>query len=477
MSAIPVLEVAVSLALLYLFFSQVVTSIFELWATAWNKRGRYLRRYLNQALSSGNDKNWAELVYRHPSVDMLVQKTNRPPAYVPSSVFVKAVVDLVIDEAREHRFVDSANMAAPGSPPTGEYVYQSIEPPGSSLAKFEAGLAKVKEGDFKALLRTLLLNARGCTNCLEPDGDEKVFAEFIQGLAVWYDGYMERVSGWYKRSIRFGLFLVGLLVAVSCNLDSLRIASYLWNHSTERQRVVAYAAQQAADSGSVRRMLRSAGRDSLGLLKAQAHYIKRIDSLTAAMQDLGFPIGWSFKKAALAVDTVYNAVPASRANRDGWQRQAYWLRYVRTEVVKPTRRLPTAQQPSLTGALPQTTPGQRPRKVEIGQVRQEWLVDTLLALRPGLVITPLAKDDQKALATAQQYGFPAQVARLQANSGSYAINLPDGLGWALLGWLITAAALSVGAPFWFEILNRFVNIRNLGVRPPSSLPASAKEPS
>ena len=39
--------------------------------------------------------------------------------------------------------------------------------------------------------------------------------------------------------------------------------------------------------------------------------------------------------------------------------------------------------------------------------------------------------------------------------------------WALrlLGWLLTALAVSVGAPFWFDLLNRFVNIRSSIKRP------------
>lgn len=42
------------------------------------------------------------------------------------------------------------------------------------------------------------------------------------------------------------------------------------------------------------------------------------------------------------------------------------------------------------------------------------------------------------------------------------------LDWAsrLAGWLLTIVAVSLGAPFWFDILNRTVNLRNAG-RPPS----------
>jgi hypothetical protein len=44
------------------------------------------------------------------------------------------------------------------------------------------------------------------------------------------------------------------------------------------------------------------------------------------------------------------------------------------------------------------------------------------------------------------------------------------LVWAIvstmIGWLITAAALSLGAPFWFDTLNKLLNLRSAGPRPP-----------
>jgi hypothetical protein len=35
----------------------------------------------------------------------------------------------------------------------------------------------------------------------------------------------------------------------------------------------------------------------------------------------------------------------------------------------------------------------------------------------------------------------------------------------LAGWLITALAASLGAPFWFDLLGRFINVRNAGKVP------------
>jgi len=38
----------------------------------------------------------------------------------------------------------------------------------------------------------------------------------------------------------------------------------------------------------------------------------------------------------------------------------------------------------------------------------------------------------------------------------------------LLGWFVTALAISFGAPFWFDLLGRFVNIRVAGTKPPTT---------
>jgi hypothetical protein len=43
--------------------------------------------------------------------------------------------------------------------------------------------------------------------------------------------------------------------------------------------------------------------------------------------------------------------------------------------------------------------------------------------------------------------------------------LPTNFGWAILGWLITAIALTQGAPFWFDLLQKIMNFRATGDKP------------
>jgi hypothetical protein len=48
------------------------------------------------------------------------------------------------------------------------------------------------------------------------------------------------------------------------------------------------------------------------------------------------------------------------------------------------------------------------------------------------------------------------------------LDQPFGLLVALIGWLITGFAVSQGAPFWFDLLNKLVNVRSTGQPPPST---------
>lgn len=108
--------------------------------------------------------------------------------------------------------------------------------------------------------------------------------------------------------------------------------------------------------------------------------------------------------------------------------------------------------------------------------------DTLLVART-LWSSPATRDAVAKAAT--QYvkdhpdGISDAAARVQdvkeaqipigwASSEDDARSWPGTLGGVLLrllGWIITAAALTLGAPFWFDALAKFVNVRGAGAKP------------
>jgi len=85
------------------------------------------------------------------------------------------------------------------------------------------------------------------------------------------------------------------------------------------------------------------------------------------------------------------------------------------------------------------------------------------------ISTDSAKSPDRLLAEEQDMlgqlftwrGEPQKIKDLQARYGA----LPGAGLWAvvaLIGWIITALAISLGAPFWFDTLNLFMRARAAG---------------
>jgi hypothetical protein len=83
--------------------------------------------------------------------------------------------------------------------------------------------------------------------------------------------------------------------------------------------------------------------------------------------------------------------------------------------------------------------------------------------------------------SAERFQNALDQAKLFVNDELQSIRSPLGLGWSyfdyknaawsdwamkLLGWVITALAISLGAPFWFDLLRKLVNIRSAGRQSP-----------
>lgn len=61
------------------------------------------------------------------------------------------------------------------------------------------------------------------------------------------------------------------------------------------------------------------------------------------------------------------------------------------------------------------------------------------------------------------YFVPTAILVMIITSGKWLVGISF-----LVGWFVTAIAISMGASFWFDLLSKVVNIRNTGNKPPSS---------
>ena len=298
-----ILDIAVGMILVYLLLSLILTAVQET-IEAWVKsRASNLERAVTELLQG--DSTLVTEFYDHPLIYALhggkrgaAAKRDRP-SYIPRSTFAAVLIDLMRKDP---------------------------ETVNANLKRAFNGLDHLTGGDLTKTRRE---------------------------LERWYDGAMDRASGWYKRSTHARLFWLGLGIAILLNVNSVMLAQHLATDPQSRELAnhLAASVAQAGPEGAPDKLNR---------------YQDQLDQI-------GLPIGWDTP----AVKRIANSFPA-RPEPPARPGLAYWL---------------------------------------------NWL-GALLAL--------------------------------------------------VLGYAITGLAVTLGAPFWFDLLNKFMVIRST-VKPTEKSPDEASE--
>ena len=130
------------------------------------------------------------------------------PAYIPSRTFALALIDVLNANKREGSRGDDLD--------------------------HEGSCGTLSNKAAQALL-TLAIDAKGDV------------VAFQANLEQWYNDAMDRVSGWYKRYTQRVLIVIGLLLAIAFNVNSVRVARTLWLDRDARQAMVNAAENYAKD--------------------------------------------------------------------------------------------------------------------------------------------------------------------------------------------------------------------------------------
>lgn len=372
-----VLDVAVGLITIFLLFSILVSGINEWVAQVFARRGEFLRIGLQRLI---NDEAVYRRVLHHPLIDSLYrQRTARgkPPSYIDPANYAMALANVLLARA-------AASQA--DAPPV---------PPPLSVAALRESLAS------PALSGSPVVAALG--PILDRSGNDIDTA--LKGIQDWFNASMDRVSGWYKSRTRNMLFMIGLVVAALCNVDTIQIYSTL-NQSPALRASLAAVATSVVATGKV-------GDVNLAELQTRAPTMAE----------------WT------SIRPVFEAVRVDGANRlpIGWDCLGNALR---TDAVGPLA------QPSEAGG-----PGAR-RSDAGATTAVKSAVDAVAAASPAATTST---DAWKACAAATSRAM---------THGSVA----DGI-LKIIGWLLTALAGTLGASYWFALLTKAVKIRGSGEKP------------
>jgi hypothetical protein len=269
------LEVAIGMAFIYLLLSLFCTAINEALAGFLGTRAKNLEKGirslftdgLKTAAASGEPAvTLAEAIYNHGLIQSLYRSGpaevtkwytrigSSLPSYIPAGVFASALIDILFPE-----FHIEAGATTTDAPTGGANAATGSDKTGSALESMLSALEKLPPSKGKEAIVTLVKQA---------DGDIATVRQSFEG---WYNDGMDRVSGWYKRKTQTVLFVIGILIAVGLNVDSIAIGKTLWISPATRSYAVAAAEDYAKEP-------------------AQANM--SIHDTLSKFEELSLPIGW-----------------------------------------------------------------------------------------------------------------------------------------------------------------------------------------
>ncbi len=254
-----VLEVAFGMIFVYLLLSLVCSAAGEYIEAKFNNRAKYLRRGIELLLNEtkGGGADLASELYQHGLVRPLYRSARKMPSYIPSRTFALALW----------------NMATTATAANGE---------GTAPVGLTTDLKQVRQAVAKRVpnpeLRTALL-----TLIDEADGD---IVRARRNVEEWYEGMMDRVSGWYKRRVTVLMLVMGFLVAAAINADTISLAKALARDGALRRSVAAAAERrlEAAPMEAAAVATTPEQRDKAASERLRAAY--------GDVEALGLPLGW-----------------------------------------------------------------------------------------------------------------------------------------------------------------------------------------
>ncbi len=224
------LSVIISWALFAIFISLIQESIAQIMA----ERGRFLKAYLlKQLQDDSNGINWANLVYLHGAVDLLTRETNKPTNDINPRLFAEVLIEVVSSAHIVQATLQKNNYVNP------------------TLANFKSAMQTLKQSDVTSFLRLSMSNAELQLNTTTPDAIESgIYNQLALQIENWYKEFVERVNLWYKKRMRKKLFIIGLILSIIINVDSIQLFNYFRVTPKSRTAVVNYYTEYIANTDS-----------------------------------------------------------------------------------------------------------------------------------------------------------------------------------------------------------------------------------
>jgi len=276
-----IVDVAIGLIFIYLLLSLMCSAANEIIELMLKKRAIDLERGIREMLAPGSESGTPDIIqklYNHPLINNLfgehyedsgiasgARKIWRTglPSYIPARSFALALMDLVTipEPAEGASAAPPPPSGATGATPSANFEVKLTAPPPPRAAPGDVDnpLTRLREAIatsplFPDLpLSSPLSEARpnpkqALIALLDAAGDD--VAKARENIETWFNSSMDRVSSWYKRRTQVVILILGLLVAVLANADSITIAKRLSTDRALRESLVAASVEYAKANAS-----------------------------------------------------------------------------------------------------------------------------------------------------------------------------------------------------------------------------------
>ncbi len=469
-----ILDVAIGMIFIYLLLSLMCSAANEIIELMLKKRAVDLERGIRELLAPGSKSGTDDVVqklYNHPLVNSLFggkyeesrienvvkRKFMRTglPSYIPARTFALAMMDLVLPGSAA---APGAAMAPGAAPPAGTASGAAGATPSSS--DFEVKLdvppppplpATDPNSPLNKLRRAVgesPLLTEHAKNALIPliDAAGSDVAKARENIEGWFNSSMDRVSSWYKRRTQVIILILGAFVAIAVNADSIAIVKKLSTDKALRETVVA----AAIDEAKARNTNNNGNANN-----------SNANNNSETSADSNSNQSGSGTETGSNTNSNSGATTNSEANTN------------RSNTNRNANSNNNSNTNSNTGAntnsnsVPVRPPPECADNSDSNECKLEKKLQT--------ICKDIGRDSPRCRYIADQerlkqlglpIGWESQGEKFPGLSLSLWGKPLQDHG---LGWLLTAFAISLGAPFWFDLLNKFIVIRS-AVKPHEKSP-------
>jgi hypothetical protein len=233
------LDIAVTLVATFMLVSLLCTTLNELVSSLLKTRAVTLHRTVSALI---DDDRIRAAFFDHGLIKSLGKgsssgKNGANPSYIDGRTFADALLGTLSPEA-----------------------------PIAGVAEVRDSLGKLSDGKLKEALLAAVASA------------ETSATEMRDEIALWFDGTMDRLTGYYTRYMKVLSLLVGLVVAAGLNIDAIELAKASWQEN------VRSAAMSIVESYKAPPGVDCSGDAAIDCL------IGNIADTTRSLK--GLPIGW-----------------------------------------------------------------------------------------------------------------------------------------------------------------------------------------